>query len=355
MVFKQLAWALHFLALIVSISLPFSYVEDALIIDGYNQELYTFTIDMNRDDIVINHGFSSDLFYGFEKTSDIAKRHNSKLAINGMFYNSYGMPYGIMIDNKKVLGINSTGGPVFYIDQHHKVHISDIAIEGYVSSDREKIQLWGVNSSAPQYSFVLYDSLYGRTTRVYRNSINYIIKDSVVIDIIETDTAVTTESGDYILTHITDSSQRYFVVGEEIDISYSYVGNYEDENLIIEDAFQGVGWLVYESENVAKDYEPYIGFTTSLQPRTLIGITNDNQLVLMIVDGRNSNISAGVTGKQAGDLMSEAGCIYAFYLDGGASSTMVYNGELINRPSEDGEEREIAHCILFDWNGIGDK
>lgn len=44
--------------------------------------------------------------------------------------------------------------------------------------------------------------------------------------------------------------------------------------------------------------------------------------------------------------MISKGCIEAAYLDGGASSTMYVDGEVVNRPSG-GEERAIAHSILI--------
>ncbi len=53
-----------------------------------------------------------------------------------------------------------------------------------------------------------------------------------------------------------------------------------------------------------------------------------------------------MSGKEAADLMISKGCIEAAYLDGGASSTMYVDGEVVNRPSG-GEERAIAHSILI--------
>jgi len=351
-------------------TMPFNLHRASFDMDGFQENTYTINIDMDDTRIELNQGFSFDSFYGFETTSEIALRNDADIAVNGMFYDNYGMPYGIIIEDGKNLSISSSGGPVVYIDDEKQVHMDDMAIGGYVGSGDASIKLWGVNVSAPTYAFVLYDRIYGKTTRVYRQSINYLIEDNVVIDIIRSDVAVSTENSDYVLTHITDGNTYYFKIGDIVTIDYEYdIGSkivneqgtdttvepdYKrlDENTdgIIIDAFQTGGWLVYEGQIVAKAYEPYVGYTTSLQPRTLVGITDDNELVFMVVDGRNPGVSVGVTGTQAARLMIEAGCRYAGYLDGGASSTLVVKGQVINRPSDDGAERAIAHTIMISFD-----
>jgi exopolysaccharide biosynthesis protein len=365
--FKQLIWVGMILASISTITIPVNLQKTSLDIAGYPQNIYTVTLDMDDTRLKLSQGFSFDTFYGFETTSEIAIRHDATIAVNGMFYNSFGMPYGIITQDGKMLSISSTGGPVVYMDNERQVHMAEMQIDGFISNELTSIQLWGVNVSAPTYAFVLYDAIYGRTTRVYRPSVNYIIKDNVIIDIIKSDVAVSTENSDYVLTHITSDTKLYYNIGDTItidfryDISTSYnitedvetettpVSPEIDEDIIV-DAFQTGGWLVYDGENVAKDYEPYVGYTTSLQPRTLVGITGNNELVFMVIDGRYSGISAGVTGNQGAELMMEAGCLYAGYLDGGASSTLVIEGQVMNRPSMEGDERIIAHCVMISFN-----
>ena len=74
-----------------------------------------------------------------------------------------------------------------------------------------------------------------------------------------------------------------------------------------------------------------------LHPRTLIGIENDGQhLLLVVVDGRQRGYSEGLSLYEAAALMKEKGCDDALNLDGGASSIMLISMEnkltLMNRP-----------------------
>lgn len=70
-------------------------------------------------------------------------------------------------------------------------------------------------------------------------------------------------------------------------------------------------------------------------PRTLIGYTKDNELILAIVDGRE-NKSVGMSLYEAAKFMQKLGCINAINLDGGSSSVMYLKGEITNKPAVSG-------------------
>ncbi|RYC11411.1 phosphodiester glycosidase family protein [Nocardioides zhouii] len=73
------------------------------------------------------------------------------------------------------------------------------------------------------------------------------------------------------------------------------------------------------------------------QPRTAVGVVDDNHLLLVVVDGRSSGYSAGATMTELATLMQGLGAVTAYNIDGGGSSTMVFDGELVNQPSNGGE------------------
>lgn len=85
--------------------------------------------------------------------------------------------------------------------------------------------------------------------------------------------------------------------------------------------------------------------STIRPPRTVIGNTADNKLILFICDGRQSH-SDGATMLELAQIMKALGCVNALNLDGGGSSAMVANGILLNKPS-DGSERAVASTVAF--------
>ncbi|MGH7290836.1 MAG: phosphodiester glycosidase family protein, partial [Myxococcota bacterium] len=73
------------------------------------------------------------------------------------------------------------------------------------------------------------------------------------------------------------------------------------------------------------------------QPRTAVGIVDENHYVFVVVDGRAEGYSRGVTLTELADIMTGLGATTAYNLDGGGSSTMYFNGVVVNQPSNGGE------------------
>lgn len=80
-------------------------------------------------------------------------------------------------------------------------------------------------------------------------------------------------------------------------------------------------------------------------PRTAVGLTADNRLLVVVVDGREYGYSAGMTLRQLADFMTSLGARDAINLDGGGSSTMWLNGLVANRPS-DPTERPVSSSLV---------
>ncbi|WP_299305136.1 phosphodiester glycosidase family protein [uncultured Brachybacterium sp.] len=73
------------------------------------------------------------------------------------------------------------------------------------------------------------------------------------------------------------------------------------------------------------------------QPRTAIGVIGDDHLVLLVVDGRSEGYSRGVGLTELGEILADLGCTTGYNLDGGGSSVMIFDGEIITQPSNRGE------------------
>ena len=79
-------------------------------------------------------------------------------------------------------------------------------------------------------------------------------------------------------------------------------------------------------------------------PRTAIG-WNQGYFFLVEVDGRQKNLSVGMTLDELSAYLVKLGCEEAMNLDGGGSATLWYNGKVQNNPC-DGQERPIANSLI---------
>ena len=86
-------------------------------------------------------------------------------------------------------------------------------------------------------------------------------------------------------------------------------------------------------------------------PRTALGF-NDDYFLLLVVDGRQKELSIGMTLDELAEYMLNLGCKEAMNLDGGGSSTIYLNGKILNSPS-DGRARRIANALVVVINRNG--
>ena len=80
-------------------------------------------------------------------------------------------------------------------------------------------------------------------------------------------------------------------------------------------------------------------------PRTAVGQRADGKIVLLAVDGRRRGFSVGMTNWELAQAMVRLGCVTASALDAGGSTTMAFDGKLLNRPSDPGGERSVAESL----------
>ena len=83
----------------------------------------------------------------------------------------------------------------------------------------------------------------------------------------------------------------------------------------------------------------------SYEPRTALGY-NAHKLILIVADGRRAGYSTGLSLYRLASLLIELGATEAINLDGGSSSTFVVDGQVVNRPSGQGE-RDVLNAALI--------
>jgi exopolysaccharide biosynthesis protein len=81
------------------------------------------------------------------------------------------------------------------------------------------------------------------------------------------------------------------------------------------------------------------------QPRTAVGMIAANHVLWIVVDGRSTGYSRGMTMPELAQVFLDRGAQVAYNLDGGGSSAMVFNGSLVNNPLGKGQERGTSDIL----------
>lgn len=106
--------------------------------------------------------------------------------------------------------------------------------------------------------------------------------------------------------------------------------------------------LVAEGEAVPLPEKFFIS-TAAKEPRTAIAQKGPLHYLLLVVDGRQAGYSVGVSLGRLQELLLEHGAITGFNLDGGGSSTLYFDGEIINKPANGGQ-RHVPDILFVSGN-----
>ena len=128
------------------------------------------------------------------------------------------------------------------------------------------------------------------------------------------------------------------------------------EELLAKGAMQTLsfGPALVENGKVSVDSDDEVDRAMGSNPRTAIGIKTDGTYLFVISDGRTDE-SEGLSLLELAEFMSSLGAKTAYNLDGGGSSTMVFNGSVVNVPTGggigngSGSERKVSDIVYIGY------
>jgi Phosphodiester glycosidase/FlgD Ig-like domain len=119
------------------------------------------------------------------------------------------------------------------------------------------------------------------------------------------------------------------------------------------DAVGGGPLIVQNGQPVFRALEMFTSNQLSLRhPRTAVGQRADGRILFVAVDGRQPGYSTGMTNFELAQTLVRLGAVTASALDAGGSTTMAFDGKLLNRPSDPGGERRVADGLFVFYYGV---
>lgn len=109
------------------------------------------------------------------------------------------------------------------------------------------------------------------------------------------------------------------------------------------------GPALIENGIIAAGTETEVGRAMASNPRTAIGIIDDLHYIFIVSDGR-TDVSEGLSLYELAQFMQKFGVTTGYNLDGGGSSTMIFEGEVINIPTTNGRifrERGVSDIVYI--------
>lgn len=155
-------------------------------------------------------------------------------------------------------------------------------------------------------------------------------------------------NGELLRSTKASDSQEDMVLWSDGTMTIITEGDYTAQELLDKGAVQVLSFgpgLIIDGE-ISVDSNDEVGKAMASNPRTAVGYLGDNHYVLVVADGRTS-ASEGLSLLQLAEFMQTLGVSQAYNLDGGGSSTMYYDGEVINNPTTNGSvaERKVSDIL----------
>jgi hypothetical protein len=283
-------------------------------------------------------------------------------AINGDFYNNHpdypGDPRDVQIRHGEIIS-GPSGHVCFWIDQTGNPQMTNLTSRFRVVWPDQSTTPFGLNEERSKDAAVLYTSAIGTSTRT-SSGIKLILEPATnsmplplragqthrmrVVDVrSQADSRVTRDT--VVLSLGPNLAAR---------LPRPRVGSLLDLALETAPELTGVTTAIGGGPALIRDGKAgqWSGFQLR-HPRSALGWNKDH-IFLVEVDGRQSNLSVGMTLPELTDYMVKLGCENAINLDGGGSATLWVSGNVMNSPSE-GQERPGANALVVLQKGAGGK
>ena len=150
------------------------------------------------------------------------------------------------------------------------------------------------------------------------------------------------------------SNGEDMVISKDGSLSFISESDTTTDSLIQKQAWQvlSFGPVLVENGQVAVTENDEVGMAMASNPRTAIGTVAKNHYLFVVSDGRTSE-SAGLSLYELANFMKSLGATNVYNLDGGGSSTMVFQGEVVNNPTTNGNkisERAVSDILYIGKN-----
>ena len=147
------------------------------------------------------------------------------------------------------------------------------------------------------------------------------------------------------------SNGEDMVISKDGSLSFISESDTTTDSLIQKKAWQvlSFGPVLVENGQEAVSENDEVGMAMASNPRTAIGTVAKNHYLFVVSDGRTSE-SAGLSLYELANFMKSLGATNVYNLDGGGSSTMVFQGEVVNNPTTNGNkisERAVSDILYI--------
>ena len=296
-----------------------------------------------NNDILVEPAIASNTLASRNKIANIANRENAIIAINGGYFKpETGTPLGTLMINKELYT-----GPIYdrvalgIFDK--KYDMARIQLNAEFSTSKGGIKIDNINQPRMLSTHVIvYTRAWGEVTPPSPKYGTQLVVENSKITKISSTKNIIPQNG-------------YVIVGPQAKLNAFISAKNPELKLNTSPTWDNVEHIISGGPYLVKNGEIFVDMTAEKlnsiggrNPRTAIGYTANNNLIMVTADGREG-ASIGLTLNELAQLMKELGCVNAMNLDGGGSTVMYVNGKVVNKPAVQGGI-PLSHTLVIRKN-----
>lgn len=257
------------------------------------------------------------------RIKDVVNSKNTIAAVNGTYFKqNTGTPLGLLVINNKILS-----GPMYervaLLISNDKYEISKVKFNGNITYKKQIIKIDNINQPRTMQNQVLiYNHHWANKSPKMKNSLQISVLNNKIIA--KSSNSLIIPKNGYVISAPTEKISK-LKIGDKIKINYNLIPYKENTQHVI----SGGPYLIKNGQTYIDITAEKLNAISGKNPRTAIGYTKDNVLIMVTVEGRKEGQS-GVTLKELANIMKKLNCYEAINLDGGSSTVMYFNGKTIN-------------------------
>jgi len=283
--------------------------------------------------------------------------------INADFFNAAdGRPDGIVMQNRVLHSVPNSARSSIGIEPNGTLDIRHAAWNAFWQGRGQRRPLTGLNEPANRGGITLYTPVWGPATPPAAGATEAVIYPFPAVtpgsdvsgNVVQFTQGGNTPipAGGAVLSATGGSAQKLDAEappGARVVVRYVLSSGWAEDI----DALGGGPLLVRNGKAVFRAFEDFSA--TVLAPRlarSAVGQRRDGSIVLVAVDGGQVGYSVGLTNYELAQQLVRLGCVTGSGLEPGNSTTMAFDGQLLNRPSDPSGERAISEALLVSYAGV---
>jgi hypothetical protein len=298
---------------------------------------------------------------GRETVQSIAQRKAAIAAVNAGFFRIGGRydgePEGILkIKENWFSDPGEARGAIGWTRGGEIARIGRLTMKWVLESRGTRYPIDGINRPRGQAEAILYDWAFHRSTLTDPDGIEFLIARNKIIGLSHNGNAAIPPDGFvYSLGPKSPVPKADLKIKAPVKISYAVSDasapaprskpDWQEMEYIV----GGMPALFLKQRDLLQHNEEKMraGFDTERHPRTAVGLRADGTWVFVVIDGRQPDLSIGMNLKDLSELLLSLGCMDALNLDGGGSSTLYYQGKVVNSPSDATKDRPVSDAFVI--------